>query len=72
MSFGDRMRFLGGNLNQVEFGQLFHVHRNTVGLWENNVTMPQGEMFIELYDMLNANLNWRFSGEDKPYRDESS
>jgi transcriptional regulator with XRE-family HTH domain len=71
MSFGDNIRFIRGNLSQAEFGLLFHVHRNTVSLWETDFTMPQGEIIIQLHDLLNVNLNWLFSGEGEPYRDES-
>ena len=70
MSFGNRIRFVKGNLSQEEFGVLFHVHRYTVRAWENNEAMPQGEIIIQFYELLNVNLNWLFSGEGEPYIDE--
>ncbi len=71
MTFGDRIRFIRGNLSQEEFTNLLGVHRNTLRAWENSETMPQGEAAIQLYDLLNVNLNWLFTGNGEPYIDES-
>ena len=71
MSFGDRIRFVRGNLSQGEFGLLFHVHRNKVSLWERNETMPQAEVITSMHEVLTVNLNWLFTGEGEPYIDES-
>ena len=67
MSFGERIRYIRGNLNQEEFGLLFHVHRNTVGLWEKNQNMPQAEIITSMNQILNVNLNWLFTGEGEPF-----
>jgi len=71
MTFGDRIKFIRGNLSQDEFANLLDVHRNTLSAWENNEAMPQGEAAIQFYDLLNVNLNWLFTGNGEPYIDES-
>ncbi len=69
MSFGQRIRFIRGNLSRDDFGYLLGGHRNTLSVSENNEAMPQGEMTIRLYELFNVNLNWLFTGNGDPYLD---
>ena len=67
MSFGDRIKFIRGNLSQDEFANLLDTHRNSVSAWERNEGMPQADAIASLHEMLNVNLNWLFTGDGEPY-----
>ena len=67
MSFGERIRYIRGDLSQDDFGYLFGVHRNTVRAWECNEIMPKGGIVKALFMLFNVNLNWLFSGKGEPY-----
>ena len=56
MSFGQRIRFIRGNLSRDDFGYLPGGHKNTLSVSENNEAMPQGEITIRLYELFNVTL----------------
>ena len=68
-SFGDRIRFVRGNLSQTEFGDLVGAHRNTVRGWEEGATSPSNKILINFMELLNVNLTWLFSGKGAPFLD---
>ena len=67
MSFGERIKFIRGGLNQEDFGHLFGVHGNTVNAWECDEIMPGGGIIKAFFMLFNVNLNWLFSGKGNPY-----
>ena len=69
-SFGKRIRFIRGNLTQVEFADLMGAHRNTVSGWETGTLTPGCETLVNFMEILNVNLNWLFSGKDEPHLDD--
>jgi transcriptional regulator with XRE-family HTH domain len=68
MSFGNRIRYIRGDLRQDEFGRMLDVQRNTVIAWESNTQLPQGKTILRIYEKFNVNLNWLFSGEGETHR----
>ena len=69
MGFGERIRYIRGNLSQDDFGYLFGVHRNTVNAWECDEILPGGGIIKAFFMLFNVNLNWLFSGTGEMYLD---
>ena len=67
MSFGERIRYIRGNLSRENFGYMLDVHRNTVQAWECNEIMPRGGIIKALFMLFNVNINWLLSGKGEPY-----
>lgn len=52
------------NMSQEEFGQLFHVTRQTVSNWENEKSYPDLQTLIDISDMFDISLD-KLLKEDK-------
>lgn len=52
------------NMSQEEFGQLFHVTRQTVSNWENEKSYPDLQTLVDISDMFDISLD-KLLKEDK-------
>ena len=53
------------NLTQEEFGDLFHVTRQTVSNWENEKSYPDLELLVKMSDMFDISLDALLKGDSK-------
>ena len=67
MSFGERIKYIRGNLTQTAFSDLMGVHRNTVRGWEEGTAAPGREILVRFMELFKVNLNWLFSGKGEPF-----
>ena len=72
MTFGDRIKFIRGDLSRNTFGSLIRAHRNAVLSWENEECMPNGEYLKAIHEILNVNLNWLITGIGQPFLDSQN
>lgn len=69
-SIGERIRFVRGDLSQIEFGDMLGAPRSTVRRWERGLATPSNEILVRFMDLLHVDLLWLFSGKGKPYLDD--
>jgi len=48
-SFGERIRFVRGNLSRDKFGELMGAHRNTVREWVIKKTIPFNFLVVPIF-----------------------
>ncbi len=70
MSFGDRIRFVRGNLSQDEFANMLGSSRNVVSRWECENILPKGSIILRIFEVFNVNINWLLSDKGDPYIDD--
>ena len=61
-------------MSQGELGEMLHVSRQTVSLWEKNQTVPTIDNLIRLKEIFNISIDELLSGEEKnkPQKNTSS
>lgn len=52
-------------LTQEEFGDLFHVTRQTVSNWENEKSYPDLELLVKMSNMFDISLDTLLKGDSK-------
>ena len=66
-TIGDRIKFIRGSLQKIEFARALGIYRNTLLQWETNKGFPGFISLLKLHKQFKVNISWLLSGEGKPY-----
>jgi len=69
-TIGTRIKFARDHLGltQKEFAETLEISRNAILKYEQNITMPGGQVFIVIHQHTGVNPTWLLLGEGDPFK----
>jgi transcriptional regulator with XRE-family HTH domain len=66
-NLGKRVRYLRGEMSQVQFAELIGTSKQNISKYENGVSLPELNICLAFHNKLNVNLNWFLAGKGSVY-----